>query len=267
MGTAAAVRRVTRDVLREFAEDGVRYVELRTTPKALPDGTTAEGYVAAVLEEMRAAEQAHPIVARLLLSVDRARPLEQARDTVRLAARLAAGAGAPHVVGVDLSGNPQAADAADLVPILADARAQGLKLALHVAEISSRPDDTAALMALPPDRVGHGSYLDYGPGPASASAARALPPIEVCLTSNLHANMVESAEVHHIHDIVRHGVPFAICTDDKGVFATSLSWEYTEVARLMGWTRSDLRDIARRALDHAFLSEDERRELAARWWE
>jgi adenosine deaminase len=37
--TAPVLKRVTREVLEDFAADGVCYVELRTTPRALKDGT------------------------------------------------------------------------------------------------------------------------------------------------------------------------------------------------------------------------------------
>jgi hypothetical protein len=44
-------------------------------------------------------------------------------------------------------------DAQDFVPVLRQAKEMGLSLAIHLAEID-RPEDAAALMALPPDRIG-----------------------------------------------------------------------------------------------------------------
>ena len=38
-----AVRMATRDVIREFAEDGVRYLELRSTPRAVQNRMTRKG--------------------------------------------------------------------------------------------------------------------------------------------------------------------------------------------------------------------------------
>ena len=51
----AAVRRVCREVLEDFAADNVRYLELRSTPRKLADAN-AEGYVRAVLDELAAHE-------------------------------------------------------------------------------------------------------------------------------------------------------------------------------------------------------------------
>lgn len=44
-----AIELATRDVIEEFASDGVRYLELRTTPRAVPGSMTCEEYLEAVI--------------------------------------------------------------------------------------------------------------------------------------------------------------------------------------------------------------------------
>ena len=66
---------ITDSVLSEFCEDGVKYLELRTTPKCL-NGASWEDYVATILSSMKAAEERYaesspPFCVRLLLSIDR----------------------------------------------------------------------------------------------------------------------------------------------------------------------------------------------------
>jgi len=39
---------------------------------------------------------------------------------------------------------------------------------------------------------------------------------QVCLTSNLLSNSCTELDSHHIKDLMEHGHPFIICTDDKG---------------------------------------------------
>ena len=49
-----ALRHTTLSVLRDFARDGVVYLELRTTPRALPkSGISKAGYVGAILDVIR----------------------------------------------------------------------------------------------------------------------------------------------------------------------------------------------------------------------
>lgn len=53
---ADAVKLVAREVVRDFAEDGVVYLELRTTLKAIPSaGMTEEDYLGAVVEGIQEA--------------------------------------------------------------------------------------------------------------------------------------------------------------------------------------------------------------------
>lgn len=45
-----ALRNMTLDVIQEFAADNVRYLELRTTPKDIPEKMTRKEYMNTVLE-------------------------------------------------------------------------------------------------------------------------------------------------------------------------------------------------------------------------
>ena len=78
-----AVRIVTRDVIRDFAEDGVRYLELRTTPREVEGRMTRQQYCETVLEEMMTVSSTGlGITVKLLLSIDR-KNLDGMDDIVR----------------------------------------------------------------------------------------------------------------------------------------------------------------------------------------
>ena len=82
----------------------MKYIELRTTPRAVPDtGMTKESYLAAVLSAVR--ENEDDIVVRLLLAVDRKRSLQDAWDTLEMTDRLRKESNGI-VIGMDLSGDP-----------------------------------------------------------------------------------------------------------------------------------------------------------------
>ncbi len=85
-----AVRMAVRGVAEEFREDGVRYLELRSTPRAT-DKMTEEEYVEALVNEIiqinEQEEQGKHIRVRLLLSIDRRQGLKKAANTVSLAKR------------------------------------------------------------------------------------------------------------------------------------------------------------------------------------
>ena len=48
------LHRVATEVLEDFARDNCRYLELRTTPRSMPDGTTKREYVETILDVFRA---------------------------------------------------------------------------------------------------------------------------------------------------------------------------------------------------------------------
>ena len=59
-------------VINEFADDGVRYLELRSTPREVPDRMTKSDYCRTVLDEMiRVVTVRGEITVKLLLAVDR----------------------------------------------------------------------------------------------------------------------------------------------------------------------------------------------------
>ncbi|EGD79404.1 hypothetical protein PTSG_12929 [Salpingoeca rosetta] len=206
----AALEMITRDVLHEFQADGIVYLELRSTPKAFADSTKQQ-YVETILRVMDAFQAEHTMWCRLIISIDRTKGSQE--------------------------------------------------MTLHLAELDT-PDEAAVLLATNPDRIGHGTFLTYtraddgdggdeddrgegngcgddagrdcGDGDDNKQPVRGgvcmdnhrHVPIEVCLTSNIRCKTVDTAHNHHISDIVRANQPFCICTDDKGVFATTVSREW-----------------------------------------
>ena len=95
-------------MIHEFAADNVKYLELRSTPRAVPsNGMTKTAYVDAILRTIEEchSEQDLDITVRLLLSIDRRCPVSDAVDTVNLAAEYMRRTGGI-VIGIDLSGDP-----------------------------------------------------------------------------------------------------------------------------------------------------------------
>lgn len=95
---------MTTDVVEEFSSDGVVYLELRTTLRPLP---TYRDYLLGVIEGVKSSPSVLTgrIVARLLISIDRARGVVNGQQAVTLAIE-AARLWPELVMGVDLSGNP-----------------------------------------------------------------------------------------------------------------------------------------------------------------
>ena len=264
-----SVEMVAHDVVAEFAEDGVVYLEIRSTPRANPaTGMTKRSYVEVVLSGIdKALLKCTTIHVRLLLSIDRCHSVAEAQDTVELASEHVSQGRATHrawVVGIDLSGDPTVGDMSALVPVLCSAKKRGLKLAVHIAEVPHRNDEIELLLSAEPDRLGHGTFIHHDVGGSPEIEERVSSsqlPIEVCLTSNVKGQTVSNYENHHLAFWLKRGHPVVICTDDKGVFSTTLSEEYAIAGQTFSLSKQELWHLARRAVNFVFESDSLREGL------
>ncbi|KAK9706437.1 hypothetical protein RND81_07G124500 [Saponaria officinalis] len=270
------VSRITKEVVEDFAAENVVYLELRTTPKRNDSkGMTKRSYMEAVITGLRrvctvdidcASDDINPrketsscidnisnglsrkkIYVRLLLSIDRRETLEAAMETVKLALEMR-GAG---VVGIDLSGNPRVGDWKTFLPALVFAREQGLRVTLHCGEVPNH-EEIHSMLDFHPDRIGHACCLRDDAWKKLKSMKI---PVEICLTSNIRTSTISSVDVHHFAELYRLKHPLTLCTDDSGVFSTSLSKEYAIAANAFNLGKAEMFQLARNAVDFTFAEE------------
>jgi len=196
-------------VLRDFQADGVVYLELRTTPRAIVDrNVTKDDYVKAVLDILQEHNQHEETAMRafLILSVDRRNSAAEAEDVINHALKYQSAG----VVGVDLCGDPSKGDVRIFTPAFARAKSAGLKITLHFAEIeaSATDEELETLLSWEPDRLGHVIHVkdkfreriekqDIG--------------LELCLSCNVHAKMIIGTYADHHFGMWRHSeVPLAL---------------------------------------------------------
>ena len=87
--------------------------------------------------------------------------------------------------------------------------------------------------------------------------------VESCLTSNVQTNTVGDYASHPLNRFLDHGLLATINTDDPGISAIDLPYEFEVAAPAAGLAPAQARQAQRNALQVAFLSEQERAELAA----
>uniref|UniRef100_A0A452HH35 Adenosine deaminase domain-containing protein n=1 Tax=Gopherus agassizii TaxID=38772 RepID=A0A452HH35_9SAUR len=259
---------VTKDVIKEFAADGVKYLELRSTPREENGtGMTKRTYVEAVLEGIKQCKEKDlDIDVRFLIAIDRRGGPIVAKQTVKLAEEFLLSTDGI-VVGLDLSGDPTAGHGKEFFEPLSEAKKAGLKLALHLSEIPNKEEETKILLGLPPDRIGHGTFLNSATG--SEDLVQLVRqnhiPIELCMTSNFKSQTVPSCDKHHFGYWYNIGHPTVLCTDDKGVFATDLSQEYHMVAKTFNLMPSQMWDLSYESINYIFASDSIKLKLKEQW--
>ena len=162
----AAVELAATRVIEEFRDDGVAFLELRSTPRQI-DGKMSN-----------------------LVSIDRRGSVADAEEALKLCLDMKA-RHSEVVVGLDLSGDARVNHLADFLPVLKSGKDRGLFVTVHLAEVPNVEEISAFFAAdFRPDRIGHGSCIhpDFGgdEGLWKTFLKFAPPiPVEICLTSNL----------------------------------------------------------------------------------
>lgn len=260
---------MTKDVIKEFADDGVKYLELRSTPRGEDaTGMTKKTYVESILEGIKQSKEENvDIDVRYLISIDRRGGSSAAKEAVKLAEEFFLSA-EDTVLGLDLSGDPSAGQAKDFLEPLLEAKKSGLKLALHLSEIPNQKTETQVLLNLFPDRIGHGTFLsssEEGSPDLVDFVRQHQIPLELCLTSNVKSQTVPAYDQHHFGFWYSVAHPAVICTDDKGVFATRLSQEYQLVAETFHLTQSQVWDLSYESISYIFASDSTKADLRKKW--
>jgi hypothetical protein len=196
-------------VLQDFQDDGVVYIELRTTPRAMPAaGLSKDDYVKTILDILNAHNEnaSNAMRAFLILSVDRRNTLAEAHEVVDLAIKYKSSS----VVAVDLCGDPTKGDVRIFADAFARARTAGLKITLHFAEtkLSGSDEELSTLLSWKPDRLGHVIYVkeEYRNIIEKENIG-----VELCLSCNVQARMIMGTySDHHFGMWRQSSVPIAL---------------------------------------------------------
>ncbi|EAA27466.3 Metallo-dependent hydrolase [Neurospora crassa] len=265
-----ALRYTTLSVLSDFASDGVVYLELRTTPRAMPHaGLTKAQYVSTILSAIAEFESTttSALKTKLILSVDRRNTLPEAYEVLALCRQFSGQGG---VVGIDLCGDPAKGPIDIFTPVFEEARRTipGLGITLHFAEAeaSGTEEELLTLLSWKPDRIGHVIHLNKRI--REKVKRRGGMGLELCLSCNVHAGMVcGGVESHHFGEWWKvEETVVVLSTDDVGVFGSPLSNEYALVAKHFGLTRADICSLVRRGIDVIFGGDEEKERLRALMW-
>ena len=114
-------------------------------------------------------------------------------------------------MGVDLCGNPARGDVSIYRAAFAKAKAGGLGVTLHFAEVaaSGGAEELWTLLGYEPDRIGHVIHVS---DEVKREIIRRGLGLELCLSCNVHAKLIEGGiGDHHLRWWRGKGCPIALC--------------------------------------------------------
>ncbi|KAL4786363.1 hypothetical protein BJX76DRAFT_125499 [Aspergillus varians] len=258
-----SVAYATASTLQDFLDDGVRYLELRTIPRAAPNSSfTRDQYLSTVLDTIATfkSQNLNKISVYLILGIDRGQLTNGSTYALEII-DLAIANRARGIVGVDVCGNPTKGDISQCRDAFAKAKEHGLGLTVHFAEVHSvgLREELQTMLSFNPDRLGH---IIHVPDDIKLEIARRRLGLELCMSCNVHAKMFDGGFLDHHFGYWRHEeCPVVLCTDDVGFFCSPVSNEYSLAAEHFQLNRNDILNISRKAIDTIFGGEEEKERL------
>ena len=254
------LERIARELMQDFAADGVIYGEVRFAPQLHGRrGLSPQHAVDAVHAGLAAGCERTDVQAGLILCALRHRPAEEGRMIAELAAANAGKVSALDLAG-DEGGHPEAAPHAEAFAI---ARRAGLRLTAHAGENAGAASIREVLDVLGVERVGHGVRIEEDPDLVERVRAEAVS-LDMCPRSNVQTRAVQSLAEHPIDRLLKGGLRVTVSTDGRTTSDTSVSKELAALAAQFGWGRAEALACQRHAAAAAFVSERAREDLLAR---
>jgi len=253
-----AIERIAYENLEDTVAEGIDYIELRFSPAFMGErhGISPHDVTGAICRALRAAGGRLPVQAKLIVIMSR--HLGQERCWQELEAALA------HqdqgVVAVDLAGDEANFPGALFGRHFAHAREAGLHITVHAGEAAGPASVRQAIEELGAQRIGHGVHAIEDAAVLQLIAERGVA-LESCPTSNIQTSTVPSYAAHPLPEFLRRGLLVTLATDDPGISAIDLPYEYRVARDELGLADADLRRLQANGVDAAFLSDAERSEL------
>lgn len=168
------------------------------------------------------------------------------------------------IVAFGIGGDEMSVATQDFRPVYEQAANSGLHLLMHAGEVGGPEKIREAVELLGVERIGHGIAAAQDPALMDLLADRRIP-LEICPESNIRtgalAKQLRKPEPrmadHPLPQLLRHGIPVVLSTDDPAMFHTTLLAEYENAAK-MGLNEFELAQLADISFEYAFLSENDK---------
>ncbi len=243
-----ACRRIAYENVEDARNEGIAYIELRFSPvfMAQAHGLHPAGVVEAVCDGVEAGERETGVRAKLIGIISRHfGPDAGWRELEALLSQR------DRLVALDLAGDEANWPGELFVDHFRRARDAGWGITVHAGEAAGPESIWQAIHGLGATRIGHATRANEDPALLDFMAERGIG-IEANLTSNVQTSTAPDYASHPLKSWLDRGLLATINSDDPGISAIDLPYEYTVAAPAAGLTPAHIRQAQANALAIAF---------------
>lgn len=255
-----ACRRVAYENVEDAAREGIDYIEVRYSPWFMAEAyhLHPEGVVEAVIEGIRTGERDTGVRVNQIGILSRHYGPDIAMKELDAQLRYSS-----EFCGLDLAGDEAHFPGTLFIMHFNKARNAGWHITIHAGEAAGPESVWQAIRELGAERIGHAVHAPEDPGLLTYMREHNIG-IECNLTSNVQTSTVADYSAHPLKMFLEHGLLATINTDDPGISAIDLHYEYETAAPKAGLSPDMIRQAQENALSTAFLSSEEKQNLLAK---
>jgi adenosine deaminase len=252
-----ACRRIAYEAVIDAAAEGIDYIELTFSHWFMSQTHTLapKGVVEAVLDGVQSGKIESGMQVKILGILSRTYGPDIAMKELEAMLPFA-----DHIVGLDLAGDEANFPAELFERHFERAREVEWKATVHAGEAAGTESVWQSIKILGAQRIGHGLAIVKDPALMDYLFERQIG-IEANLTSNVQTSSVIDYESHPLKTFLENGLCASINSDDPGISAVDLRYEYEVAAPKAGLTDAQIRQAQLNAVESAFLTPREKQSL------
>ncbi|MEL6253446.1 MAG: adenosine deaminase [Bacteroidota bacterium] len=257
MQSEEQLRLVTLDLLDQLKADKVIYAEIRFAPLLhTQEGLGADEVVQIVNDAIGEGIEKTGVKAGLILCTLRHFSEKDGMKTVGLVDKFRG----TKVVGFDLAADEAGFPIDNHIKAFQYAKEKGINCTAHAGEAKGAESVWETLENFHPLRIGHGVRSVEDEKLLTYLKEKNIH-LEVCPTSNVQTDVFPAIQNHSCNQIYNTGISMSINTDARSISDVSLADEYQTLENTFGWEKTHFLKCNLEAIQHAFISEEEKEEL------
>lgn len=240
---------VSHQLVNDLKSDGVIYAEIRFAPmKHIKKGLTKEEVIESVLKGLDQEE----VKTNLILCMMRDASYEENKQVIDLAEEyLNKG-----VCAIDLAGAEALYKTEKFQKLFVYASSKNIPFTIHAGEADGK-DSIKKAIEFGALRLGHGIRITEDEKLIEQVKEKNIH-LEICPTSNVQTNVIDLYSNHPIKKFLKENISLSINTDNRTVSNITLTKEYEKLVKYLNFTEEDLIKTNIMAINHSFLSKDEK---------